>query len=60
MVNTNIGYMFILLEKDEYMPGEIIRGSVFFEFFQLSFQTNLKLKFEGIEIIPSNLVKQIQ
>ena len=60
MVNTNTGYMFILLEKDEYMPGEIIKGSVFFEFFHLSFQTHLKLKFEGVEIVPAKLVKQIQ
>lgn len=59
-VNANFGYMFILLEKNEYVPGQIIKGSVFFELFHISFQTKLMLKFDGIEIIPKRMVKKVK
>ena len=37
MVNKNIGYMFIVLEKDIYLPGEVVRGSVYFELFRIGY-----------------------
>ena len=55
MVNTDVGYMFITLEKDHYLPGDIVRGSIFFELFRISYQTKLMIQFEGIEIIPKRL-----
>ena len=57
MVNTDVGYMFITLEKDYYLPGEIVRGSVFFELFRICYQTKLLLAFEGIEQIPKRYEK---
>ncbi len=34
MVHTNKGFMFIALDKDFYEPGEMVKGSVFFDLFQ--------------------------
>ena len=37
MVNKDVGYMFILLDKDHYAPGEVVKGSVFFELFRIGY-----------------------
>lgn len=29
-INSSTGYMFILLDKDVYAPGEMVKGSIFF------------------------------
>lgn len=41
MVNREIGYMFITLDKHNYAPGETINGSIFFELFRIGYQTKL-------------------
>ncbi len=47
MINTNTGYMFIALDKEYYEPGQMVRGSIFFELFHFAMQTKLMIKFEG-------------
>ena len=37
MVNKDVGYMFILLDRDHYAPGDIVKGSVFFELFRIGY-----------------------
>ncbi len=37
MVNKDNGYMFILLDKNHYAPGEVVHGSVFFELFRIGY-----------------------
>lgn len=51
-VNENIGYIFMILDKDCYKPGEIIEGRLYLEFFMPSFQTKLSIMLEGRETIP--------
>ena len=51
--------MFITLDKDYYMPGDSVNGSVFFELFNISLQTNLMIKFEGYEMISDRLQRKI-
>jgi hypothetical protein len=36
-VNEKIGYMFMVLEKDWYRPGEKVSGKIFFELFMHSY-----------------------
>jgi hypothetical protein len=55
MVNREIGYMFITLDKNNYAPGETVNGSIFFELFRIGYQTKLIIQFEGSEIIPKRL-----
>jgi hypothetical protein len=59
MVNKDVGYMFILLEKNHYAPGSVVKGSVFFELFRIGYQTNLVIELEGSELLPRRLQTQI-
>ena len=59
MVNKDVGYMFILLDRDHYAPGDIVKGSVFFEMFRIGYQTKLIVQFEGSELLPKRLQSQI-
>jgi hypothetical protein len=43
MVNREIGYMFITLDRHTYAPGETVNGSVFFELFRIGYQTKLMI-----------------
>jgi hypothetical protein len=36
MIQANEGYMFIVLDKDYYHPGEMVHGSIFFELYNIS------------------------
>ena len=47
MVNKDVGYMFIVLDKETYSPGETVHGSLFFELFRIGYQTKLIIQFEG-------------
>lgn len=60
MVNREIGYMFITLDRHDYAPGDTINGSVFFELFRIGYQTKLIIQFEGSEILPKRLNALIQ
>jgi hypothetical protein len=51
-LNENVGYMFVILNKDEFKPGEEIEGRIFLDFFIPCFQTKLMLKLESLEIFP--------
>lgn len=59
MINPNTGYMFILLEKELYQPGAMVKGSIFFELFHHSLQNKLMVKFEGLEYVPKKYQRQI-
>jgi hypothetical protein len=54
-VNKDVGYMFIMVDKEQYSPGQTVFGSVFFELFRIGYQTNLILRVEGQEILPQRL-----
>lgn len=60
MIQANEGYMFIVLDKDYYLPGEMVNGSVFFELYNISLQTNLMIKFEGYELVSERLERKIR
>ncbi len=32
-INENLGYMFLVLDKDWYRPGELVEGIIFMDFF---------------------------
>jgi len=51
--------MMIELDRDFYMPGDTVHGSVFFELFNISLQTKLMIRIEGFEIISKRLSKKI-
>lgn len=55
MVNKDVGYMFILLDKEHYAPGETVKGSVFFELFRIGYQTKVIIQMEGSEVLPKRL-----
>ncbi len=59
MVNKDVGYMFITLDKDFYSPGETVNGSLYFELFRIGYQTKLVIQFEGTELLPKRLQSQI-
>ncbi len=59
MVNKDVGYMFILLDRDAYAPGETVYGSVYFELFRIGYQTKMIIQFEGSESLPKRLQSQI-
>jgi hypothetical protein len=48
----NSGYMFIITDKDEYSPGDMIRGKIFIDFFVPCKQKDLNIKFKGTQNIP--------
>lgn len=50
-----MGYMFIIIDKEVYFPGDEVKGSVFFELFNISFQNRLIIEFKGVEIVPRKL-----
>ena len=54
-----MGYMFIIVDKEVYYPGDEIKGSVFFELFNISFQNRLWIEFKGVEIVPPKLHHQV-
>lgn len=49
------GFIFILLDKEYYLPGEILKGSIFFQLFNIGMQTELMLKLEGCEIVSKKV-----
>jgi hypothetical protein len=59
MVNKDVGYMFILLDRDNYAPGDTVKGSLFFELFRIGYQTKVIIQFEGSELLPKRLQSQI-
>ena len=52
VVNENVGYMFLVLDRELYSPGQTITGHIFFEVFMPCFQNRLVLTFEGEESFP--------
>ena len=46
------GYMFIITDKDEYSPGELIKGKVILELFYPCPQKELNMVFKGIQRVP--------
>jgi hypothetical protein len=44
--------MFIITDKDEYSPGDMIRGKIFIDFFVPCKQKDLNIKFKGTQNIP--------
>ncbi|CDW85123.1 UNKNOWN [Stylonychia lemnae] len=59
MVQANQGYMMIELDRDFYMPGDTVHGSVFFELFNISLQTKLMIRIEGFEIVSKRVYNKI-
>jgi hypothetical protein len=51
-IDDNAGYMFIITDKEEYSPGELIRGKVILELFYACPQKELHLGFKGIQRVP--------
>jgi hypothetical protein len=53
--------MFIRLDKEDsfYRSGETVKGTVFFELFHPSSQTELLIKFEGSHYMPEHIKKRI-
>jgi hypothetical protein len=47
-IDENWGYMFIITDKEEYSPGEMIKGKVILELFYPCPQKELHLGFKGI------------
>ena len=45
--SENVGYMFIVLDREWYLPGQTVEGRVFFDLFIPSLQNKLMLKLEG-------------
>ena len=60
--NEGTGYMFIRLDKEDsyYRSGETVKGTVYFELFHQSAQTELNIKFEGVQIVPKHIIKRIR
>lgn len=44
--------MFIVLDKEWYLPGQTVEGRVFFDLFIPCFQNKLVIKLEGKETFP--------
>lgn len=57
-VNENVGYMFVVLDKDLYHPGDTLEGRLFFEVFLPCFQNRLMFKLECVETFPKALSEQ--
>ncbi len=51
-MNDNVGYMFVVVDRDWYWPGQVVEGKIFFETFLPCFQNKLMIKFEGVESFP--------
>src|SRR5688572_5537551 len=51
-LNDNVGYMFCVLNKEQYRPGELIEGRIFLDCFIPSFQNKLMIKLEAAELFP--------
>jgi len=49
--------MFIRLDKEAYSSGETIKGTVFFENFNVSYCTKLMIKVQGVEQLPSGTLQ---
>jgi hypothetical protein len=58
-MNDNVGYMFMIVDKEWYWPGQVVEGRIFFETFLPCFQNKLMLKFEGVESFPQHLTSQV-
>ena len=57
--SDNVGYMFIVLDKEWYLPGQTVEGRVFFDLFIPCFQNKLMLKLEGNETFPRKHVEKV-
>lgn len=57
--NENVGYMFVITNREYYCPGQVIEGRIFFETFLPCFQTKLMLKLEGTETFPQHLTQTV-
>lgn len=59
--NEGTGYMFIRLDKEDsfYRSGETVKGTLFFELFHNSVQSELFIKFEGLQQVPQHIKKKI-
>ena len=36
-VNKDVGYMFIVLDRENYSPGDTVNGTVYFELFRTGY-----------------------
>ena len=37
MINKDVGYMFITVDKEQYEPGETVHGALYFELFRIGY-----------------------
>ena len=51
--------MFITLDRDWYLPGEMVEGKIYFELFMPSLQNKLMMKIEGKESFPERLYESV-
>ena len=53
--------MFIRLDNENsfYRSGETVKGTVFFQLFHQSVETELFIKFEGVQIVPKHIKTKI-
>lgn len=59
MVNKDVGYMFVTLDRAHYAPGDTVQGALYFELFRIGYQTKLVIQIEGTELLPKRLQTQI-
>jgi len=58
-VEENLGYMFIVLDKHLYRPGDKVSGKIYFELYIPSESTQVNVKFEGRETVPESCFKAL-
>lgn len=52
-INEGTGYMFATTDKHFYFPGDLLKGSVYFELFHSSVSVRLMIEICGITILPN-------
>jgi hypothetical protein len=58
-MSENVGYMMMVLDKEQYLPGQTVEGRLYFDLFIPCFQNKLMLKLEGNEIFPSKHIEHV-